>query len=321
MYRGFWEKLNQPFFALAPMYDVTDAAFRRIIARYSQPDVIFTEFVSVDGLVHPEGREKLMHHLWFHASERPIVAQVFGIHPKNFEKVAQLCRELGFDGIDINMGCPEKNIVKQGAGAALINEPDRAQDIIAATISGARNMPVSVKTRIGFNTQQIDLWLPQILSQDVAALTVHLRTRREMSKVEAHWNLMPQIVALRDAIQPQTKLLGNGDVKNVAHGAQLVQQFGCDGVMIGRGVFGDPWIFSSEQKNIIVTERLRVMVEHTYLFEELFTGIKNFAIMKKHYKAYANGFAHASDLRAELMDACDAREAEKIVQKFLQKMI
>lgn len=321
MIKGFWEKLDAPFFALAPMYDVTDAAFRRIIAQYSMPDVIFTEFVSADGLAHPEGQKKLMHHLWFDASERAVVAQVFGIHPENFEKVAQLCRELGFDGIDINMGCPEKNIVRQGTGAALINDPDRARDIIAATISGAGDMPVSVKTRIGFNTEEIDRWLPEILMQNIAALTVHLRTRKEMSKVDARWDVMPRIVALRDAIQPETKLLGNGDVVSVTQGEQLVHASGCDGIMIGRGVFGNPWIFSSVQQHITVEEKLRVMVEHTFLFEELFTGIKNFAIMKKHYKAYANGFPHASDLRAQLMDACDAQEVQKIVYNFLEHIM
>lgn len=318
MNKGFWGKLDTPFFALAPMYDVTDAAFRRLIAKYSQPDVIFTEFVSADGLAHPEGREKLMHHLWFDKSEHPIVAQVFGVNPKNFEKVAGLVRELGYDGIDINMGCPEKNIVKQGTGSALINEPGLAKEIIQATVAGAGDMPVSVKTRIGFNTEIIDEWLPHILEQNIAALTVHLRTRKEMSKVDAHWDLMPRIVKLRDDIAPETKLLGNGDVTSVAQGTKYAKQYGCDGIMIGRGVFGNPWIFNHTPSVVSTEEKLRVMVEHTKLYAELFTGIKNFAIMKKHYKAYANGFPHASDLRAELMDARDADEVEKIVENFLK---
>jgi nifR3 family TIM-barrel protein len=316
--KGFWTQLERPFFALAPMYDVTDAAFRRVIAKYSQPDVIFTEFVSVDGLVHPDGRKKLMQHLWFDDCERPIVVQVFGVEPKNFEKVAVLCREMGFDGIDINMGCPEKNIIKQGAGAALICEPDRARDIISATLSGAGDMPVSVKTRIGFKKEEIDTWLPHIFAQKISAVTVHLRTQREMSKAVAHWDVMPRIVAMRDGLQPETLVLGNGDVHTIAQGKKRVQETGCDGAMIGRGVFGNPWFFADPIPMISVAQRLYVMVEHTQLFEELFTGVKNFAIMKKHYKAYANGFPFASELRAELMEAHDARDVEEIVNTFLR---
>ena len=316
--KGFWGQLDKPFFALAPMYDVTDAAFRRIIAKYSNPDVIFTEFVSVDGLVHPEGQKKLMHHLWFDESEQPVVAQVFGTVPRNFEKIAQLCNELGFDGIDINMGCPEKNIVKQSAGSALIQNPKLAKDIISATLSGAGNMPVSVKTRIGFNQDEIDVWLPNILEMNVAALTVHLRTRKEMSKVGAHWDLMPRIVDMKNSLAPDTKLLGNGDITTIEQGVRKVKETGCDGVMIGRGVFGNPWLFSKEVKNISTEEKLKVMVEHTQLFDELFAGVKNFAIMKKHYKAYANGFKNASMLRVKLMDAHNSQEVADIVDNFLK---
>ncbi len=317
--KGFWTQLDRPFFALAPMYDVTDAAFRRMIAKYSRPDVIFTEFVSVDGLAHPDGREKLMHHLWFDESEHPIVAQVFGIEPKNFAQAAVLCRELGFDGIDINMGCPEKNIIKQGAGAALICEPGRAKDIIDATLSGAGDLPVSVKTRIGFKKEEIDTWLPHIFSHDLSAVTVHLRTQREMSKVAAHWDLMSRIVTMRNSLQPQTVLLGNGDIHTIMEGKDRVQETGCDGVMVGRGVFGNPWFFSDPYPVISVEKKLQTMVEHTKLFIELFTGVKNFAIMKKHYKAYANGFPFAGDLRAKLMEAQDVQEVEQIVHTFLQK--
>ncbi len=315
--KGFWGQLKKPFFSLAPMYDVTDEAFRRIIAKYSNPDVIFTEFVSVDGLAHPVGREKLMHHLWFDESEHPVVAQVFGIKPENFYKGVQLCRELGFDGIDINMGCPEKNIVKQGTGSGLINNPQLARDIILATKEGAGGIPVSVKTRIGFNQETIEEWLPNILECDVAHLTVHLRTRKEMSKVPAQWDLMKRIVSMRDDIQKETLVSGNGDVITIAQGKQLAKEVGCDGIMIGRGVFGNPWLFSNKVQEISVEEKLRVMVEHTQLYSELFTGVKNFAIMKKHYKAYTNGFPNASILRDELMNASDTQEVKNIVENFL----
>lgn len=317
MVKGFWDKINHPFFALAPMYDVTDAAFRRVIGKYGQPDVIFTEFVSVDGLAHPDGQKKLMQHLWFDESEHFIVAQVFGIHPQNYAKAATLCRDLGFDGIDINMGCPEKNIIKQGAGAALIQDPARAKDIIAATLSGAGDMPVSVKTRIGFRKEEIDQWLPHIFAMDIPNVTVHLRTQHEMSKVNAHWELMPRIISMRDTLAPQTLVTGNGDVISCVDGQKLVEQTGCDGIMIGRGVFGNPWVFDKKHSEISIEEKLRVMIEHTYLYEELFKGVKNFAIMKKHYKAYAHGFACASELRAQLMEAENASHVEKIVQEFL----
>ena len=315
--KGFWGQLDEPFFALAPMYDVTDEAFRRIIAKYSNPDVIFSEFVSVDGLAHPVGREKLMHHLWFDESERPVVAQVFGVNPENFYKGAQLCKSLGFDGIDINMGCPEKNIVRQGTGAGLILEPAHAREIIIATKEGAGEMPVSVKTRIGFNKEEVDNWLPNILENDIANLTVHLRTRKEMSKVPAHWDVMERIVALRDEIQKDTLICGNGDVMTIAQGKKLAKESGCDGIMIGRGVFGNPWLFTDSVHVVSVEERLRVMVEHTQLFEEIFTNVKNFAIMKKHYKAYVNGFESASVLRAQLMDVHNAQDVENIVNNFL----
>lgn len=316
--KGFWTKLNRPFFALAPMYDVTDAAFRQIIARYGHPDVTFTEFVSVSGLAHPDGQKKLMQHLWFDAIERPIVAQVFGTDPEHFERAAHLCHDLGFDGIDINMGCPEKNVVKQGAGAALIRDPKRASDIIAATIAGAGVMPVSVKTRIGFHKEEIDQWLPHVFATNIPHVTVHLRTQREMSKVDAHWELMPHIITLRNAICPETLITGNGDVATVSQGRDRARQSGCDGIMIGRGVFGNPWVFDKTCPQISTQEKLRVMVEHTLLYEELFNGVKNFAIMKKHYKAYANGFVHAGELRALLMEARNGVEVERIVNHFLQ---
>ena len=214
------------------------------------------------------------------------------------------------------MGCPEKNIVKQGTGSALIKNPTLAKEIIIATKEGAGEMPVSVKTRIGFSKEEIDNWLPNILECDVANLTVHLRTRKEMSKVSAHWDLMEKIVELRNSIQKDTLITGNGDVVSIEQGKKLAQETGCGGIMIGRGVFGNPWLFNGEVQNISVEEKLRVMIEHTKLFDELFGGIKNFAIMKKHYKAYVNGFNNASTLRAKLMEANDVESVEKIVEHF-----
>ncbi len=317
MEKNFWEQLDKPFFCLAPMYDVTDAAFRRIICKYSSPDVVFTEFVSADGLIHPQGYKKMKHHLWFDDSERPVVAQLFGATPENFKKAAQIIVDKGFDGIDINMGCPEKNVQKQNAGAALINTSELAQEIIYATKEGAGGLPVSVKTRIGYSTDDIDEWIPALLSCDIAALTVHLRTKKEMSDVPAHWELMERVVALRDQYAVKTLLIGNGDVATIADAKEKIATTGCDGVMIGRGVFGNPWFFADVVAEVSLEEKLRVMVEHTHLYEELFTGINNFAIMKKHYKAYACGFPGASALRGDLMLSESADDVAQTVENYL----
>ncbi len=245
------------------------------------------------------------------------MAQIFGATPTNFEKVARMLAEMGFDGIDINMGCPVKDVIKQSACADLIRNPKLAQEIVAATKAGAGNLPVSVKTRIGFNKVDIETWIPQLLETKPAALTVHLRTVKEMSKVLAHWELMPQIVNMVHSLPEEDRpvLLGNGDVTNLSEADTKVLETGCDGVMIGRGIFGNPWLFDRSRALIPISERMRAMVEHSRLFEQEFTGIKHFEVMKKHYKAYVNGFDGAKELRMELMTAENADEIEKIVLK------
>lgn len=321
---NFWKKLNKPFFVLAPMADVTDCAFRQIIAKYSRhgenaggPDVFWTEFVSADGLAHRDAREKLLIDLKFEKNEHPIVAQIFGSNIENIREASRLCAELGFDGVDINMGCPDKSIEKQGAGASSMKNPAHAREIIRAAKEGAPNLPISVKTRIGYNKNEIETWIPEILKEGVAVLTVHLRTRKEMSLVPAHWDLMPQIVALRDKIAPETLIIGNGDVLNTQDGKNKIAQSGCDGAMLGRAIFGNPWLFDENKKEISIKEKLEVMCEHTKLFEEMLGGHKNFAIMKKHYKAYCNDFRGAKELRVKLMEAENAGEVESIVKDFL----
>ena len=319
---SFWENLPKPFFVLAPMADVTDCAFRALIAKYSRPagpQVFWTEFVSADGLASA-GREKLLPDLRFSSAERPIVAQLFGSNPKNMEIAGALVKELNFDGLDLNMGCPDKSIEKQGAGAAHIKYSEKnwqkAKEIIEAARSGAKNLSVSVKTRLGYNQISFD-WLSFLLSQNLPALTIHLRTRKEMSLVPAHWELMPQIVALRNKISPQTKIIGNGDVLSVEQGRRLAKESGCDGLMIGRGIFGTPWFFENLKIEKTPKERLEIMLKHIALFEEMLGGLKNFAIMKKHYKAYANGFDGAKELRLKLMETGNFTEAQKIVSDFL----
>ena len=300
--------------ALAPMANVTDAAFRQIIAMHGKPDVMFTEFTSCDGLQSP-GRESLLIDLKFTNAERPIVAQFFGGKPENFFKCAQLAVELGFDGIDINMGCPDRSVEKQGAGAALIKNPQLAVEIIKQTKLGAGELPVSVKTRLGYSKDILDEWLPVLLKTGPAAITIHARTRKEMSAVPAHWDAVKQAVQIRNSLGSETLILGNGDVKDRAEAELKVQETGADGVMIGRGIFGNPWLFSREQdySKVELKEKFAVMLEHTFLFEKLFSGIKSFEVMKKHYKAYVAGFDGARELRAKLMEAKTADEVKALL--------
>jgi nifR3 family TIM-barrel protein len=324
MEQGFWKKLHTPFFVLAPMADVTDAAFRQIIAKYSRhgqpgggPDVFWTEFVAADGLMSP-GREVLRHDLRFGENEHPIVAQLFGARPERMEGAARLCLELGFDGIDINMGCPDKSIEKQLCGAAMIKNPEIAVEIIRAAKRGAPGLPISVKTRIGYNKNEIDTWVPKLLEEGIAALTIHCRTRKEMSAVPARWEHVKEVVDIRDRMGVATLIIGNGDVKNLDDAKEKAAATGCDGVMLGRAIFGNPWLFDQNKKEVPTEEKLRVLVEHTKLYEELLGGIKSFAIMKKHYKAYVNGFDGAMEVREKLMLCNNATEVEATVNEFLK---
>tara|TARA_B100000745_G_C20155000_1_gene395904 strand:+ start:9571 stop:10554 length:984 start_codon:yes stop_codon:yes gene_type:complete len=318
MKKGFWEKLNKPLMVLAPMADVTDPPYRAIIARRGKPDVMFTEFVSCDGL-QSVGKKRILKDIVYAEEERPIVLQIFGGKPENFKKTAQLAQELGFDGIDLNMGCPDRSVEKQLAGAGLIKNPELAQEIIKKTMEGAGDLPVSVKTRIGYNTDEIQTWIPKLLEMNIPALTVHLRTRKEMSKVPAHWEKMKEIVAIRDGTCKDTLILGNGDALSIKDAHQKVKETGCDGVMLGRAIYGNPWLFSKDidREDLSHEEILRALVEHTKLYDELMGGLKSFAVMKRHFKAYVNGFDGAKELRMELMEADSAKEVEEKIENFL----
>jgi tRNA-dihydrouridine synthase len=247
------------------------------------------------------------------------VAQLFSSNPEYMEGAARLVKELGFDGIDINMGCPDRTIEKQGCGAAMIKNPRLAREIIQAAKRGGDGLPVSVKTRIGYNKDELDMWLPELLAEEPAVITVHARTRKEMSKVPARWERVARAVELRDASKKNTLILGNGDVHSVLHAHELVKKTGADGAMLGRAIFGNPWLFHPDLHidTISLSERFRVMIEHTKLFEELLPH-KNFAIMKKHYKAYVHNFEGAPELRARLMEATSSDEVEVVVNSFLR---
>ena len=318
---GFWAKLKKPVMAIAPMANVTDAAFRRMFAEVKKPDVFWTEFVSVEGLLS-EGRKKLLVDLEYEKDEHPIVAQLFGGKPEQFEKIGPLIKKLGFDGIDINMGCPDKGVERSGGGAALIKNPVLAKEIIRAAKRGAGGLPISVKTRIGYRKNEIETWVPALLEENIAALTVHFRTRNEMSKVPAHWDLAPLIVEMRNHIAPQTLLLGNGDIASLDEAKKRAKETGLDGIMVGRGVFGNPWFFSGHTPS--VKEELERLVRHTELFEKIYRSnmkkrIKNFDVMKKHFKAYVSGFDGAHELRVELMEARDASGVRRIINEYLKR--
>lgn len=313
---NFWLSLPKPFFVLAPMADVTDAPFRRVIAKYGKPDVMWTEFVSADGLCSV-GREALLHQLKYTEGERPIVAQLFTAHPAKLEQAAKLVLELGFDGLDINMGCPDRSVEKQGSGAALIKNPKLARELIQAAKRGVENkIPVSVKTRVGYKKDQLETWLPELLAEQPAVVTIHARTREEMSLVPARWGDVARAVEIRNKLGSSALIIGNGDLQDLADARERVRESGADGGMLGRAIFGNPWLFSGQ----VVTDpriRLETMVEHTKLFQELLGGVKSFAVMKKHYKAYVNGWDGAKELRLKLMEAANAEEVEQIVAAYL----
>ena len=325
------------------MSDVTDIAFRHILAKYGKNRenrskiVFWTEFVSADGLCDKLGRKKLSHVLKYSESERPIVAQVFGANPENMKKACRYIASLGFDGIDINMGCPDKSVISQGAGSALIKTPQLARKIIKAARAGIEvaglHIPISVKTRIGFNKEEISAWIGELLKEDIAALIIHLRTTKELSLVPAHWDLMKRIVELRNEINPNTLLIGNGDIKDLKDGEEKALKYGCDGVMVGRGVFGNPFFFAGgkrqdlfeflrsclEEPAVSILDKLKILVEHTQIFEKELSKPKhkNFAVMKKHFKSYVSGFGGAKELRIKLMTCKNAKDVEKIILAFL----
>lgn len=303
---NFWKQLPKPFTVLAPMDDVTDVVFREVIADAARPDVFFTEFTNVEALCSA-GREAQIRRLKYTENQRPVVAQIWGIKPENYKTVAQLCKELGFDGIDINMGCPDKSACKRGACAGMINNPELARAVIEATLEGADGVPVSVKTRIGFTRRQTESWIPFLLQFPLAALTLHGRTAAELSKVPAHWDEIAKAVELRNQLRPETIFIGNGDVQSMSEVLQKHRSYGVDGVMIGRGIFLDPWVFAKPDQRPPDTpfNRLSLLKTHLDLWEKTWTGSKQFSPMRKFVKMYVHGWPNSADLRAKLMECPD----------------
>ena len=316
-----WQTIKKPIFALAPMEDVTDIVFRQIIYSCARPDVSFTEFINVEGM-HSRGREAIIHRLKFTGSERPLVAQVWGVKPEDYKKSAAEIAVMGFDGIDINMGCPIKDVMKNGACAALINNPSLAKEIIHATKEGADGLPVSVKTRIGFKSITTEAWISHLFSCGIAAITVHGRTAVELSKVPAHWDEIGRVVAMRNAMKRETVVLGNGDVSSREDGLAKIAEYGVDGVMMGRAVFDDPWIFDTSRPKSPHTSRelLLLMRRHVELFEKTWGTDKNYAVLKKFYKVYIKGFDGASDWRVRAMETNSPQEVYPIIDTLLSTL-
>lgn len=321
---NFWNELKRPIFALAPMEDVTDTSFREVVATISDPrylHILYTEFTSVDGMNHAVGKKRVGERLIVSDSERQIlkqkniklVAQIWGRKPELFHKVAaEITSEFDFDGLDINMGCPVKNVVKNGCCSALISEPSLAREIILAT-KEATHLPVSVKTRTGIKSPDTENWIANIMETKPAAVILHGRTQKQQSDGLASWEEIAKGARVRDKINPGTLFLGNGDVLSVEQGEELCQIHGLDGVMIGRGIFHNPWFFDPAKINLTKSEKLDQLVFHTKLFERNWEGRKNLNILKRFYKIYTNDFPGAAAIRANLMDAKTYNDVYQIV--------
>ncbi len=329
---NFWNDIKSPVLALAPMEDVTDTSFRELVAHVSDPGclhVLFTEFTAVDGMNHPVGKQRVSERLVVSPTERALlkekgiklVAQIWGKKPEVFHKITrEITGEYDFDGLDINMGCPVKNVVKQGACSALIDQPELAKEIILAT-KEATHLPVSVKTRTGIRKHDTERWIPQLLETRPAAITLHGRTQKQQSDGLADWNEIAKAAALRNELAPEIPVLGNGDVMSYVQAVNYILQYGLDGVMIGRGIFHDPWFFNPLQEERSMEEKLELLMFHTRLFEKNWGGVKNFNILKRFYKIYTNGFPGASRMRAELMSANSFDEVYQMVGTQIERCL
>ncbi|MBP3951896.1 tRNA dihydrouridine synthase [Bacillus suaedae] len=314
---NFWRELPRPFFILAPMEEVTDVVFRHVVSAAARPDVFFTEFTNSESYCHPKGHHSVRGRLTFTEDEQPMVAHIWGDKPELFRQMSIGMAEEGFRGLDINMGCPAPNVATNGKGCGLIRRPDVAAELIQAAKAGG--LPVSVKTRLGYtNVDEWRGWLTHVLKQDIANLSIHLRTKKEMSKVDAHWELIPEIKQLRDEIAPDTLLTINGDILNRQMGEELVRQTGVDGVMIGRGIFKNPFAFEREPKEHSSKELIDLLRLHLDLYDHYSEMLETrpFQALRRFFKIYVNGFPGASELRNKLMTTKTTDEVRAMLDQF-----
>ncbi|PTL37639.1 tRNA dihydrouridine synthase [Alkalicoccus saliphilus] len=317
MKENFWNDLPRPFYVLAPMEDVTNVVFRHVVAEAARPDVFFTEFTNTDSYCHPEGIYSVRGRLTFTEDEQPMVAHIWGDKPENFREMSIGMAEQGFKGIDLNMGCPVQNVAASGKGSGLIREPDNAAKIIQAAKAGG--LPVSVKTRLGYTyVDEWRDWLTHVFEQDIANLSIHLRTKKEMSSVEAHWELIPEIKALRDEIAPHTLLTINGDIPDRETGEELVKKYGVDGVMIGRGIFKNPFAFEEKSREHSTKELFDLLRLHLDLHDKYSTEIEPilFKPLRRFFKIYIRGIRGGGELRNQLMKTETTDEVRDLLDEF-----
>ncbi|WP_419883154.1 tRNA dihydrouridine synthase [Peribacillus sp. B-H-3] len=318
---NFWRDLPRPFFILAPMEDVTDVVFRHVVSEAARPDVFFTEFTNSESYCHPEGKQSVRGRLTFTEDEQPMVAHIWGDKPENFRKMSIGMAEMGYRGVDINMGCPVPNVTQNGKGSGLILRPEVAAELIQAAKAGG--LPVSVKTRLGFtDVDEWKGWLTHILKQDIVNLSIHLRTRKEMSKVDAHWELIPEIKKLRDQVAPDTLLTINGDIPDRQTGLQLANQYGIDGVMIGRGIFNNPFAFEKQPKDHSSKELLDLLRLHVDLHDKYSKlELRSFKALHRFFKIYVRAFPGASELRNQLMNTNSTDEVRSLLDNFISEKL
>lgn len=338
-----WDDLPKPFLILAPMEGVTDIVFRQVIAHAGRPDLFFTEFTNVSSYASEKGRWNALERLEVAPTDQPIIAQIWGKNPEHFAETCQALASLGFSGVDLNFGCPDKHVNKAGGGSAMIKTPDLAIQCFKNAVDSTE-LPISIKTRLGWSSpDEYQDWLSTLLSHHPSALTVHLRTRKEMSKVPAHYELIPEIVKLRNNISPSTKLIINGDIRDRAHALTLHAKYPeVDGFMIGRGVFQNPYCFTDHTPT--QEELMELLNIHLALHEKRADEIsrriydKNkspnrpssdkheqnsdrplhlhtlpYEPLKHFFKIYINNFPGAKELRAKLMETHSVQEAHAII--------
>ncbi|MDZ7834386.1 MAG: tRNA-dihydrouridine synthase [Alkalibacterium sp.] len=315
---NFWKELPKPFFVLAPMEDVTNVVFRHVVAEAGRPDVFFTEFTNTVSYCHPEGQTSVRGRLTYTEDEQPLVAHIWGDQPEHFREMSIGMAKEGFRGIDINMGCPVPNVAGKGKGSGLIRRPEVAAELIEAAKAGG--LPVSVKTRLGYTKlDEWRDWITHLLKQDIVNLSIHLRTRKEMSKYDAHWEMIPEIMKVRDEVAPDTLITVNGDIPDRATGMELFEKYGVDGIMIGRGVFTNPFAFEKEAREHSAEEMLDLLRLHLDLFDEYEFSSEmqqSFKPLRRFFKIYVRGIRGASNLRSQLMETKTTDEVRSLLHDF-----